>query len=120
MSLFFFSFYIKYYIIVVNTSFSQVASMTATFKVFMDVSLPCSVHFVYESFNILCIKQVLFFFFLHALQSEGTYKHTVHVCLYVPSLGGSKGGVVGEFNPPPPLRKNHHLIKGFPYDLVIY
>ena len=27
--------------------------MTATFKVFMDVSLPCIVHFAYES--LLCI-----------------------------------------------------------------
>ena len=43
--------------------------MTATFKIFMNVSLPCSVHFVYEveSF-ILCIlwwrKQTFFFFII--------------------------------------------------------
>ena len=38
------------YLSLFNTSFTKVASMIATFKVFMDVSLLCSVHFAYESF----------------------------------------------------------------------
>ena len=33
-------------------------------------------------------------------------------------IQGGGGGVVGGFNPP--QKKNHYLIYGFPYDLVIY